>query len=132
MGCDITIRLERLERHPRICRWVHDPLPRVLQSEIERRCYPLFCEMCDGVRGSSETAISPARGVPGDASIQVRDEAASGLVGAHTWSWLSLRELAEHEWPEEVSWHPFATFVRWLRDSGVPLDGVRFVFWFDS
>jgi hypothetical protein len=66
------------------------------------RSYQAFAFLA-GVRNYREVApISSPRGLPPDVSSEVAAEASGWRGnGAHSHSWVSLRELVEHDWPAD-------------------------------
>ena len=100
-------------------------------SFYQWRNYTLFSVLA-GVRGGEEP-ISAPRGLPDYVSKAIDAEAMKWGPDAHSFSWLTVRELLNYDWSkvhESVS--------DFLKDCLIPLmgagspDDVRIVFWFDS
>lgn len=105
------------------------------------RDYQLFEKMA-GVRGEDAKAISPPKGLPSDVSEMVAIEYEYYGTDAHSESYLTEKEIEELEaWYKKITGEYFA-FNRQFgylfgndftkRETGLPIDEVRFVFWFDN
>lgn len=128
MGTDIHCYAERKEKGPgKNARWVH--VPGELQDGFEPfpeeglrpyaflhldRMYELFNLL--GGR-DSDHPIVPLRGIPKDASPEVKAEAARWSDRAHGRSWMTLAELLAFDWLQEgprvgFVWAP--SYKKWL------------------
>lgn len=127
MGTDITMFVET-RGHEGEWKLVIDQ-----DATWSDRSYAVFGVLA-GVRGS-HPPIAKLRGVPQDASRQVRSLWAYEHDACHSASWLLLSEILDHVWPEDC-----AGFAHWVQSlvetdsrlARMPSDQVRFVFWFDS
>lgn len=102
MGCDIHSMIERraVKPHPREDPnlneedaywgwWINSGDP-----DIDR-CYELF-EILAGVRGSPQRAISKPRGIPSDATPQMKAWYFAWKEDAHSASYVTLAEIASY------------------------------------
>jgi hypothetical protein len=143
MGCDIHMHTENFHDG----RWV-----RVAGGPYDWRDYDLFW-LLGGItrRPSDIQPIGPGRGIPEDASPEVKADHYEWSVDAHSASWLSLKELDRflEQHPEQRDESGFWSSLDGIRGCLVHedckahpelgrtcLDGrtehVRIVFWFDN
>jgi hypothetical protein len=156
MGCDIHVHVEkrttrgweRVEERSKSPYYDEDP-----ENEPEftwerwyaGRNYGLFSVLA-GVRGSF-TPIAAPRGVPEDASADVRDQDEYWGPDGHSHSWFSLAELCAHDWkgsdaweflqewaaPGPQGWASLMLKMQRVRlNDGLSAEDVRVVFWFDN
>lgn len=143
MGCDIYMHTEQFHEG----RWIH-----VGPGPYDDREYDLFW-LLGGIqrRRSDVQPIGPHRGIPEDASPEVRADHDSWSADAHSASWLSLAELQRFidARPEQREESGFWTDADALRRCALHedcrahaelattclngrLEHVRIVFWFDN
>lgn len=73
--------------------------------------------------------IAAKRGLPGDVSSQVKEDASSSGFYAH--SWISWRELKQSDWKGDVQWQALMKILEML--AGLHGDEhVRLVVWFED
>lgn len=90
MGSDIHTRAEKRVNG----KWEVIPF-----SPFDWRNYDMFAFLA-GVRNSiAITPISTPRGIPDDEPLDVNDEPP---LGDHSWSWLSVEELASYNYDQEI------------------------------
>ena len=131
MGCDIHAHVE-IERNGK---WIHWARPRIPRS------YQLFERMA-GVRGDTEKAIVPPKGLPGGLTESTILDRQMDDSDGHSESWLSSSELAQIEsefsdFDEECGWlfgNGVAGFLQGCDPdaSALGVTDVRLVFWFDN
>jgi hypothetical protein len=133
MGCDIHTFVEVKAKD----KWLLYNQPRV------NRNYDLFEKMA-GVRGKEENAISPPKGLPKDISESTALIYSVEEPDAHSESYLTLMEIGQlSKWWEAQGYKQwFDTEFGYLFGNGftdidelsepLPIEDVRFVFWFDN
>lgn len=148
MGCDIHMFVEKKEswgwshvyRHVPDEKYGKDKFPAPDRDNYfgwEDRNYALFAKLAD-VRngyGGTFTPIAQPRGVPEDASFEVKEWMQDSDY--HSASYLTLAELQAADWtvPPDYKWQPFDEFrevtMKRLAELGEP-ECVRIVFAFDN
>ena len=132
MGCDIHLHTEVKINGG----WYHYSCPNVPRN------YRMFEKMA-GVRGDVAEAIVAPKGLPESSTFLTRLSHGLMDLDAHTASWLSWDEIKElYEWLKPYTWqnYPDDFFGRCFgngwnydhEDSGVDIEDLRFVFWFDN
>lgn len=125
MGCDIHA----------YCEWKGGPDKEWFGGpEIElHRHYAMFSVLA-GVRSKTHEPEIPLRGLPDDASWEVRKEFKEWEGDAHSISWMTTKEIRDLDWsslggiPSPLREAlPYMEALPWVED-----DIVRLVFWFDN
>lgn len=121
MGCDIHIRLE----HRLDGKW--HKLDADVHEDFGNRNYNLFGIMADvrnGTWGDKLPPIAAPRGFPSDMSEPVIDaeDEATGWLGDHSFSWVTLRELQEYDWDAPLQMRGWVSHeqAEEYRRTGVP------------
>ncbi len=133
MGCDIHAHFEiKVDNE-----WLHYSAPRF------ERDYNLFEKMA-GVRGLSENAISPPKGLPDDISKTVLLNCKWMGSDGHSHSWLNKKEIRElyafHAKDFISIWEQWGylggsgweCFDEYKEDYPAEIQDIRLVFWFDN
>ena len=83
-----------------------------------------------GVRKAANVApIAAKRGLPSDVSPQVKEDASSSGLYAH--SWISWQELKQSDWKGDVHWQALTKILEMLA-SLYGDEHVRLVVWFED
>lgn len=98
------------------------------------RSYLLFAHLA-GVRGHCKQPIAEGRGLPKD-----RRDWESYDLGEHSFTWCTVQELLDHEWPrdhegDDLSWWRDTYVDSWQKlcdELHIPYTDMRLVFGFDS
>jgi hypothetical protein len=109
---------------------VETGLPELKEIEIDRN-YALFGALAGVRRPQGCVTIPTPRGLPVNASWQVREEA--GFDG-HSYSYLYLRELIAYDWGTQITDDFCMTVLpklSKLMEAGYSIDEIRILFWFD-
>ncbi len=112
MGCDIHMFAEVLEETG----WVK--VGKVFKEEGEElsdhpydgRNYRLFALLA-GVKSQDDDdsiPIVPLRGIPGDASPQIKERFENYWFNLFGCSWINLKELQEFDWDQSFNYHAIA------------------------
>lgn len=130
MGCDIHLYLETFDG----TRWLlcvppHPLAERVLDLD---RDYGAFAQMAGARNYSGVEPVAKGRGVPSDASPEVRKSYTTWSADAHSATAIDLSEMNENI--ERLSrWRELHdALVKFAHDKGIALAHVRLVMWFDS
>lgn len=125
--------------------WIPNPVfPEYSKNPIQissqfytGRNYYLFGILAD-VRFSCPKTIVPKRGIPDNASNEVRSEYESWGSDAHSCTWATLTELINADWDyydslvENGTLNSFKETLNRLKEISNNTDNVRCVFWFDN
>ncbi len=142
MGCDIHAfaevkkegKWEMVKNHFTMSEWEQNDRGTEKSTEVfSFRNYLLFGILA-GVRNKTCTPISVPKKLPKDISNEVFKEYLTWSIDAHSASYLTLKELLEHDYPKgfEKEITPlFFTNLEELKELGEP-ENVRIVFWFDN
>jgi len=142
MGTDIHCQVEyRIDGK---WHWLYAELPEFIRTEVAQvnamkldRNYYLFEVLAD-VRGAGEIVpISKPRGLPEDISPELKVAHKNNwLLGDHSYSWVTGRELADYDWDTTKGG---VGFHDWWKLSHLAMvshrftsENVRIVFGFDS
>lgn len=144
MGCDIHLHTEvKIDGV-----WHHYGVGNV------NRNYEAFAKMAACGRRSDIAPLAPNRGIPRDATVLTKFDAAHWEGSSHSHSWLNAEEiLAFHEWCEEQPWgrdkeHTWRDWevmnvgyffdntwygvAKWPGNDPEGVEDVRWIFWFDN
>lgn len=128
MGCDIHMHTERfVDGH-----WDH-----IGRGPQDDRNYALFWVLGEVRYGSPNPPIGSYRGIPDDASSEVKEDADSWDSDAHSASWLSVAEMQRWidihpDQREHDGGHFWDVELPKLATIDPNTAHVRIVFWFDN
>ena len=145
MGCDIHLHVETKQYDA----WleVRNPIHEETYSQHTYRHWPgsdryytLFAVLADvRNRDGSVTPIATPRGLPGDASRTVKDEADTWDGDGHSHSYLTLRELVDYDWDAPAGHSTirqqvgdFFSLMQLMAHETLDMEYARIVFWFDN
>ncbi|WP_139997451.1 hypothetical protein [Paenibacillus paridis] len=152
MGTDIHVYIEqRINKDQTewisVDEWLYTPYlggVGVQKHLWEDRNYLLFAILADVRNRYNIHPISLPKGLPDNASPEVKNQSDIENEDAHTRSWLTLKELLEYDWMQKMEDDnnemfslealviPFVNeFIPRLSEIGEP-ENVRMVFWFDN
>lgn len=156
MGTDIHVYIEQktikidnplITEWISVDEWIYNPYFEV--KEVRKRYwtdrnYLLFAVLANVRNLYNIQPISLPKGLPDDASPEVKNQSDEENGDAHTRSWLTLKELLQYDWQQTIEDDneeiftfeelviPFVSdFIPRLSKIDEP-DNVRMVFWFDN